>query len=51
MLLTYFYAHFLRYTELEHVPCDRAVTGPYSSVAGTTLPILMLTALATTVAV
>lgn len=37
-------------SELEHVPCDGAVTGPYSSVAGTSLPIVLLTALATTAA-
>lgn len=37
-------------SELEHKPCDRAVPGPYSSVAGTTLPIVLLTTLATTVA-
>ncbi|CAG4914836.1 unnamed protein product [Colias eurytheme] len=36
--------------ELEHVPCDGAVTGPYSSVAGTTLPIVLLTTLATSAA-
>lgn len=42
--------YFLLFTEMENKPCDRAVTGPYSSVAGTSLPIILLTALATTVA-
>nr|ABB76665.1 acetylcholinesterase 2 [Cydia pomonella] len=46
-----FWNDFLnRLNELERVPCDGAVTGPYSSVAGTTLPVVLLTALATTAA-
>ncbi|CAH0725322.1 unnamed protein product, partial [Brenthis ino] len=46
-----FWNDFLnKLNELEHVPCDGAVTGPYSSVAGTTLPIILLTTLAITVA-
>lgn len=44
------YLFFDNIAELEHVPCDGAVTGPYSSVAGTTLPLVLLTALATTTA-
>ncbi|KAI8424410.1 hypothetical protein MSG28_002920 [Choristoneura fumiferana] len=38
-----FWNDFLnKLNELEHVPCDGAVTGPYSSVAGTTLPFSLL---------
>ncbi|KAI8424413.1 hypothetical protein MSG28_002920 [Choristoneura fumiferana] len=38
-----FWNDFLnKLNELEHVPCDGAVTGPYSSVAGTTLPVIQL---------
>lgn len=42
--------YLMNIPELEHVPCDGAVTGPYSSVAGTTLPIVLLTTLAISVA-
>ncbi|GBP75954.1 Acetylcholinesterase [Eumeta japonica] len=46
-----FWNQFLdKLNELEHVPCDGAVTGQYSSVADMSLPFVLLTALATTAA-